>query len=420
MKTRLIIQIPSKKRMVVFMQILYIHFMLWIRDILGLPFAITYLTDILTIYMIVFHFFSIKKGFLKRDLRPQRNIAISILICMILGTMINLVNPLLVLWGLRNSFRFFIFFFICVGILTKKDIIKFVEFFKIFFLMNTLMITYQFFIQGYRDDLLGGFFGVSAGCNAYVCVMLCVITTIVFAEFNYSKMSPIKLVGYCIICMYIATLCELKIYFVEFIIIAFIQSIYTRPSKKTIGIYIAAFVGLIIGFNLISRYNPEILKIFLYKDAMDYYLSGNGYTNSGDLNRLTAIQELYSKFFKGDIIHTLFGFGLGNCEQSSFSFLQSAFYNQYSYLYYRWFSHAWIFLEQGAIGLVLTGAFFLSIALSILKNRKKIKEVYDLAVFSFIPTCLIGLIYNCALELEVSYLIALICAFPFIARKNDK
>ena len=47
MKTRLIIQIPSKKRMVVFMQILYIHFMLWIRDILGLPFAITYLTDIL-------------------------------------------------------------------------------------------------------------------------------------------------------------------------------------------------------------------------------------------------------------------------------------------------------------------------------------------------------------------------------------
>lgn len=60
MKTRLIIQIPSKKRMVVFMQILYIHFMLWIRDILGLPFAITYLTDILTIYMIVFHFFSIK------------------------------------------------------------------------------------------------------------------------------------------------------------------------------------------------------------------------------------------------------------------------------------------------------------------------------------------------------------------------
>ena len=152
MKTRLIIQIPSKKRMVVFMQILYIHFMLWIRDILGLPFAITYLTDILTIYMIVFHFFSIKKGFLKRDLRPQRNIAISILICMILGTMINLVNPLLVLWGLRNSFRFFIFFFICVGILTKKDIIKFVEFFKIFFLMNTLMITYQFFIQGYRDD----------------------------------------------------------------------------------------------------------------------------------------------------------------------------------------------------------------------------------------------------------------------------
>ena len=420
MNSKLIIKIPSKKKLPIYIQIIFVCFMLWIRDTLGLPSAITYLTDIFTIYMIVFRFFSIKKGFLRRDLRSQRTIILCIFISMFIGVIINLVKPLLVLWGLRNSFRFFVFFFICVGILTRKDIIKFVKFFKILFLMNTLIISYQFFVQGYRDDFLGGFFGVSAGCNAYVCVMLCVITAIIFAEFNYSKMSPIKLVGYCIICMYIATLCELKIYFVEFIFIAFIQTLYTRPSKKTVGICVAALVCLLIGFDLISRYNPDILKIFLDNDAMSFYLSGNGYTNSGDLNRLTAIQELYGKFFKDDIVHTLFGFGLGNCEQSSFSFLQSAFYNEYAYLHYRWFSHAWIFLEQGAIGLVLTALFFISIAMSIFKNRKKRKEVYDLAVFSFMPTCLIGLIYNCALELEASYLIALICAFPFIARKHDK
>ena len=40
-------------------------------------------------------------------------------------------------------------------------------------------------------------------------------------------------------------------------------------------------------------------------------------------------------------------------------------------------------------------------------------------VFSFIPTCIIGLIYNSALELETAYLIALVCAFPFILEKRN-
>ena len=124
-------------------------------------------------------------------------------------------------------------------------------------------------------------------------------------------------------------------------------------------------------------------------------------------------------FFKGITLHALFGFGLGSCEQSSYTFLSSAFYRQYEYLHYRWFSHAWIFLEQGVIGLVLTTAFFLSIDISILKKRKKSEKLYDLAVFSFVPTCIIGLIYNSALELETAYLIALVCAFPFILEKRN-
>lgn len=100
-------------------------------------------------------------------------------------------------------------------------------------------------------------------------------------------------------------------------------------------------------------------------------------------------------------------------------YLINSFKNVNEYLHYRWFSHAWIFLEQGVIGLVLTTAFFLSIDISILKKRKKSEKLYDLAVFSFVPTCIIGLIYNSALELETAYLIALVCAFPFILEKRN-
>ena len=414
-----VLKIPPKKKILVYAQIILVCFMLWARDVLGVPSAITYITDVITITLLFFQFFKIRKGIRGTRVKVQIYIVTAILVCMMLGVVLNLVKPLLVLWGLRNSFRFFVFFLICVGLLSEYDIEKIIAFFKTFFFLNVAMMTFQYFVQGYRDDYLGGFFGTDSGCNAYVCVMLCIITTIVLAEFLKSKISLSTLFVYCVACMYIATLAELKIYFFEFIIIIGFQLLYMKPSRKMVGICISAAIVLIIGFNLIKQYNPDILNIFLDKDVMNYYLSGNGYTNSGDLNRFSAIQKLYDMFFKGSPLHALFGFGLGSCEQSSYTFLSSAFYRQYEYLHYRWFSHAWIFLEQGVIGLVLTTAFFLSIDISILKKRKKSEELYDLAVFSFIPTCIIGLIYNSALELETAYLIALVCAFPFILEKRN-
>ena len=98
--------------------------------------------------------------------------------------------------------------------------------------------------------------------------------------------------------------------------------------------------------------------------------------------------------------------------------LQAHFSRQYEYLHYRWFSQGRDFLEQGLIGLILTVLFFVSIALAIIK-RFKMKKVYTLAAFSFIPTCIIGLLYNSALELEATYMIALVCAFPFILKKRN-
>ena len=63
---------------------------------------------------------------------------------------------------------------------------------KAIFFLNVIMITFQYFVQGYRDDFLGGFFGTGSGCNVYVCILLCVITAIVLAEFLNSKMTLIR------------------------------------------------------------------------------------------------------------------------------------------------------------------------------------------------------------------------------------
>lgn len=184
-----VLKIPPKKKILVYAQIILVCFMLWARDVLGAPSAITYITDVITITILFFQFLKIRKGIRGTRVKVQIYIVTAILACMMLGLVLNLVKPLLVLWGLRNSFRFFVFFFICVGLLSEYDIEKIVAFFKTFFFLNVAMMTFQYFVQGYRDDYLGGFFGTDSGCNAYVCVMLCIITTIVLAEFLNSKIS---------------------------------------------------------------------------------------------------------------------------------------------------------------------------------------------------------------------------------------
>ena len=236
MNDNIVIKIPSKKKILIYIQVIYVCFMLWLRDVVGLPSAILYLTDVITVLIIFLQFRDIIRGLKTATVSPQIWIFGLIVSFMLLGAVINLVNPKLVIWGGRNNIRFFVFFFLCIALLSKRDVEKFVDMFKVFFWLNVVLMTFQHFVQGYRDDFLGGFFGVASGCNAYVCVMLCLITAIILAEFNSSQAKLGTLLIYCAACIYIATLSELKIYFLELVLIAAVQLLYTKPSKKTVGI----------------------------------------------------------------------------------------------------------------------------------------------------------------------------------------
>ena len=75
--------------------------------------------------------------------------------------------------------------------------------------------------------------------------------------------------------------------------------------------------------------------------------SKDGYTGTGDLNRLTAIQTINEKFFR-TIPEKLFGYGLGNCDYASVDFLTTSFYRMHYRLHYTWMSTAIVFLELGS------------------------------------------------------------------------
>ena len=56
MKDSLVIQVPSKKKIWIFIQIIFVYMMLWFRDVIGLPSVIVYLTDIIVVLIIILQF----------------------------------------------------------------------------------------------------------------------------------------------------------------------------------------------------------------------------------------------------------------------------------------------------------------------------------------------------------------------------
>lgn len=409
-----------KRTHLIYWQIYLVSFVFWLRSDLHFPAAVTYITDVITVSLLLTRFNLIRKKTLGKAFRREFFILIGILFGMLIGTFLNFVNPLLVLWGMRNNLRFFAFFLICASLLTEKDIDNIASFLITLFWLNVLMSTVQFFALGISGDYLGGFFGTASGANVYTIVLLNFACAYVIAKYFYHEISLPMLLITVLACFYLALLAELKIIYVIFVLIFAISVLLQKPSLKALFVLLAGTLAVFIALNLLYRYAPGSFHSLFDRAARNYYLSGKGYTNSGDLNRLTAVQEIYTRFFKGSLLHSIFGFGLGSGETSSFRFLQSSFFRRYEFLHYRWFTHAWVYLEQGALGLGLLVAFFISLLISTLQKKERIRKDLWMMSLLFICTCFAGIIYNCALEVECAYIIAFVCAIPFAAGEGRR
>ena len=402
----------------VYVQILFVMFMLFLRDVLQFPSAISYFTDASLVFLVVQSFHNNPKLRIYKDALPQFIIVGLIVFFMFLGAIINWVEPLLFIWGLRNNLRFFIFFFICVNLLDLSDVDNFLEIFKKFYWANLGMCMIQHYVFGLKGDLLGGFFGIAGGCNAYLNVFICIVCAVTTADFLSGKMKAWKLGLYFAVALYLSILAELKVFWFEMLLMIISAVILTKPSAKTVSITLVCAIGLVVGIGALAVYDPKTFGLLFDVDALEVYLGGGGYTNSGDLNRFTAIGQISKQFFGGSIFLTLFGFGLGGCEYSQFSFLQSDFAMQYGELNYRWFTHAWVYLEQGAVGLILLVVFFVSLLIYACKKAGSVNKYYMVIAITFLPTCILGLLYNTAVQIECCYIMALVCAIPYIANKS--
>lgn len=381
-------------------------------DFLGLPDVFKFLLDFMW-FALLCVFFLKKYVHLQREIIPLFIITLIFFIYTFVLYLINYQSIFYYLWGFRNNFRFYIFFFGLCLLLTKENAEALLKLFDILFWINAVVTIVQYFALGYNQDRLGGIFGIEVGVNAHTIIFFIIVLSRSILLYMSRAESAFACFSKCIVALLISALAELKVFFIIFMIILGLSALLTEFTWRkflllAIGAVVAIFFSILLS-TLFDFDNSLSLK-FIWELATQEH-----YTTQGTLNRLSAIPVLARTMLK-DFSERLFGFGLGNCDTSSIAIFNTPFFESYSGLRYHWFSCAFLFLETGYIGILIYTSFFVSCYISL---RKKLKERKGNVLFSQMAVIIIAIsvilfFYNGSLRTESAYMIYFVLALPFI------
>lgn len=320
------------------------------------------------------------------------------------------------LWGTRNNFRGYILFLAVILYCKQIDIQDVFGTMNKLFYLNTIIMFLQYLVFGYKQDNLGGLFGVESGCNAYINIFFCICLVISSILFFNKKIGVRKFIIELFFMLVLAAMAELKFFYVEFFIILFLAYVITDFSWKKILLIIPLCIVVFIGYKVFFLVFPDIdLSI---TGMMEYAMSDKGYTASGDFNRLNFINTVNSNYLKTSW-KQLTGLGLGNCDYATgVSVVTSPFSLQYGWTHYTWVSTIFMYLECGYLGLLFLFGFFVLIILKVIRKMKLSRIDIDLNQI----TILCGIIailngfYNISMRLDASFMLYFMLAVPWISQ----
>ena len=340
----------------------------------------------------------------------------------VLGILIHFSNVLLHLWGLRTVFSVYVFFVGCI-LFERSDKTQFLT--KVFWI-NTIATIIEVLL-GYRQDWIGGIYGVQGGqVNGPLNLLLVIVISKEIVEYFNKKTTLKRVALYGLTSIIVASFAELKFYYIEFLLIIAISSLVTRFSVRKLSIIILGALGISLGINMLFRLFPDIdNRMFSINFIWNYLTNKGGYVgqfahNAGDINRLafwSKISDLYDNVFE-----MIFGKGLGNCDQISVLGLQSPFFTRYNYLHYYMFPLPMTLLQQGIVGGVIYIMLFVFILYAVKKQQKKgqkERSIYQIAevlcIMAFVIT-----IYDSSLQGRGAFLYYYMLALPFLPHKRKE
>lgn len=317
----------------------------------------------------------------------------------VITIIINLVPLNLVVWAVRNTYRFFVFFWACIIYLKKKDLYKILDLMYKLQWINVILIIYQFGVLGLKQDYIGGIFG--HGANAGLLIYSILLLTYTISKYIAGEYSLFKLIFVLSSTCIISVLAEIRIFLVLAFIVIIMNVWFNKGVFKKVGILLAGGILFFLAIDMYSKLFPYVslsMQAFL-NEGMS---TGGGY----NISRLGMFSEIKDIFFGNSVLKKIFGFGFGNCEYSNLSIFSSDFYDIYGDYNYRWFTSQWIFLETGYAGIISYISIFIFnivYAIRAIKYKEGEREFYLICIILSI-VCIISIFYNSLLKADFGYI----------------
>ena len=354
-----------------------------------------------------------------RRIFPQMMIVVIFVVYTMFVYLFRFQSPFYYFWGARNYLRFYIAFFAVATYFTGEDAKKCLKFMDALFWINVAMCLIQF-LAGNDQDNIGGIFGTDVGCNAYVIVYQTVVITRSVLEYMNGKESTARCFSRCAGALIVSAIAELKVFYLILIIIMIMAAVLTSFSMRKVLFLLVCSLLVSVAATLLGMVY-SYFEGFLSIESLLAFITQKGYASDIDMGRTNAISFI-SKRFLTSFPAKLFGLGLGNCDTSTIGLFNTSFYTQHVDLHYSIFSYAFMFLENGYIGLTLYVGFFV---LCFWKTRKILKQKQADPIFAQMGLiisliCFMLMIYNSSLRTEAGYMVYFVLALPFIRESGER
>ena len=381
-------------------------------DLIGLPGFLKYTID-LAWAGCVFMALDRQKWTIQKQLVPLAVVAGVFFLYTLLAYLLKFQSAAYYLWGFRNNFRMYLAFFIFACSLEEDHVEGFFRVMERLFWLSIGISLIQYVVLGYEQDYLGGIFGVEQGSNTYTIIFFSIMLTRSVLSMMNGTETMMACLSKCVAALSVAVLAEMVAFFLIFVLLVVLATIFTKFSWKKCLLYVViAFLFFVSSFFLVEIFGEDS-AISIEKIAVRLFSSN--YATTSDLGRLTAISTLKEKILL-DLPSRLFGLGLGNCDTSSFAICNTPFYETYSTLHYNWFSSAFLFLETGYVGLTLYIGFlivsFIQACKKMRENKGNVLHCQIAAIMSVLSV--VYVFYNAGLRMEAGYMVYFALALPYM------
>ena len=274
------------------LQIIYNCIIKFCIGYLHFPSVVNYITDLITliIFFLILHSL---KGHVRKS--PEVLCVFLFVIMTVISLVGNKYSILRYIWGARNVFRFYVFFFACIRFMKLEDFEDIIWILKKIFWINIFLIIVQRWGLGYIGDACSGLYSVGnvSGGNGSVNILMCLIISCVISEYMTKQINIKKLLIYIIPTIIVAASIELKIYFIEIIVLLILFVSIEKKSIRVIPLLFCIALILTVGMNYFEKLYPSFSGIFEWNRMIEDNMI---YGSEKTVGRLSGMSVMLNKY----------------------------------------------------------------------------------------------------------------------------